>query len=88
MFAESTEEDWLRASIIFVSDGEAPIGDKFRDEFNAWRKQRKVKVISVIIDSYYNSDVSLKEFSDEVHKLSSIRTDSNPLALTIFTSLL
>ena len=88
MFADNGQDDWLRASIIFVTDGEAPISNKFKDEFNKWRKDKKVKVISILIDTYANSMSSVREFSDEVHKLSSMKTDADPLALQIFTSLL
>jgi len=88
MFADSGEADWLRASIVFVTDGEAPVTNKFRDDFNKWRKDKKVKVITILIDSYANSMSSVKEFSDEIHRLSSMKADSDPLALQIFTSLL
>lgn len=88
MFAESGEDDWLRASIIFVTDGECVISDKYNEIFNAWKKQRKVKVVSILIDTYANSASSVKEFSDEVHRLSSLKSQSDELALDIFKSVL
>lgn len=86
-FCDSNTQDWKKASIIFVTDGQAPITDKFRDDFNSWKKLKKVNVISIQIDCGYNFSKTLEEFSDEIHTLNSLQVHGDTIALNIFENL-
>jgi uncharacterized protein with von Willebrand factor type A (vWA) domain len=83
------DNDWHKASIIFITDGESVVGDNFLKKFLEWRDKHKVKIISVIIDTWANNLSSVKEFSQEVYRLSDLRVDNGQdLALNIFRDVL
>jgi uncharacterized protein with von Willebrand factor type A (vWA) domain len=79
------------ADIIFITDGEAPIGDKFRDKFNEWVKEKKVSIFSILInEGGYSSTATLKEFTkrENIFKLSDLsQDDQDSIAITIFDSI-
>lgn len=87
----SEHAKFTTADLIFITDGEAPIGDKFRDDFNEWIKESKVSVFSILIDSGgYSSMASLKEFTkkENIFKLSDLsQDDQDSLAIAIFDSI-
>ena len=70
---------------------EAPIGDKFRDDFNAWVKESKVSIYSILINQGgYSSMASLKEFTkrENIFKFSDLsQDDQDNLAISIFDSI-
>lgn len=82
------DKDFSKADIIFVTDGESVVTDKFLADYLAWKKDRKVSIFSILIDSYANNPVILKSFSDEVRKVSDLKEDADNLALTIIDNLL
>jgi len=79
------------ADLVFITDGEAPIGDKFRDKFNDWVKESKVSVYSILINQGgFSSTVSLKEFTkkENIFKLTDLsQDDQDSLAITLFDSI-
>ena len=87
----SEHQKFTTADIVFVTDGEAPIGDKFRDKFNEWVKDNKISVYSILINQGgYSSTASLKEFTkkENIFKLSDLsQDDQDGLAITIFDSI-
>jgi uncharacterized protein with von Willebrand factor type A (vWA) domain len=78
---------WSKADIIFVTDGESAVTQKWADDYNAWKKENKVSIYSVLIDSGPNTPVVLKLFSDKVEKLSSMKQDADDLAVSIFADI-
>lgn len=81
------DESFSKADIIFVTDGGAPITDKFKDDFNKWKKERNVNVFSILIDTGYSSIASLLEFTkkENIFRLSDMDDASqDDLAVTLF----
>ncbi len=87
----SEHAKFTTADLIFITDGEAPIGDKFRDNFNEWVKESKVSIYSILINQGgYSSTASLKEFTkkENIFKLTDLsQDDQDTLAITIFDSI-
>lgn len=81
-------EAYTTADIIFITDGEAPIGDKFRDKYVEWLKENKIALYSILINQGgYSSAASLKEFTkpENIFKLTELsQDDQDSLATTIF----
>ncbi len=77
-------KQWKKADIIFVTDGESAVTHQWLENFNTWKKENKVAIYSVLIDSGPNSPVVLKLFSDKVEKLSNMKQDADDLAVSIF----
>jgi len=79
------------ADLIFVTDGEAPIGDKFRDKFNDWIKENKISIYSILINmGGYSSTATLKEFTkpENIFKLTDLSQEGqDDVAITIFDSI-
>ncbi|MCX8057789.1 MAG: VWA domain-containing protein [Spirochaetes bacterium] len=67
-----TEQNFSKADIIFITDGEAPVSPKWLQEFLEWKKSKNVYVYSILIDVTLNSDISIKKFSDEIQVLSKL----------------
>jgi uncharacterized protein with von Willebrand factor type A (vWA) domain len=80
------EPIWEKADIIFCTDGESVVRDEWLKGFMEWKAANKVSIFSVLIDSYDNSQATLRKFSDRVDKLSKLRNDAgnDNLALDIF----
>ncbi len=78
----NTLNEFQKADIIFITDGEAPVRDNWVASFNKWRKEKHVQIMSVIIDASYCSDISLKKFSDQVIKLTNLRANKIDAAAT------
>ena len=79
------DTDFTKADIIFISDGEAPVRDDWVKKYNEWRKEHKVKIYGVLIDSYSNSSASMDLFCDDIKKLSTINEAENEeLAISLF----
>ena len=57
------------------------------DNFKAWKKENKVAIYSILIDSSANSAQVLNLFSDKVEKLSNMKQDADDLAVNIFTDI-
>jgi uncharacterized protein with von Willebrand factor type A (vWA) domain len=87
----SEHKKFTTADLVFITDGEAPIGDKFRDDFNKWIKDSKVSVYSILINQgSYSSTATLKEFTkpENIFKLTDLsQDDQDSLAINIFDSI-
>jgi len=82
------QEDYKKADIVFITDGESAITEGWREDFIEWRDEKKVNVYGILIDSYANSDSTMKLFCNEIHKLSSLNTDAREdLAITLFDAM-
>jgi uncharacterized protein with von Willebrand factor type A (vWA) domain len=75
---------YLKADIVFVTDGESAVRDNWLVEFKNWKKENKVNIYSVLIDSYANSNATINQFSDRVDKLSNLREGQESIALDLF----
>ena len=78
---------WSKADIIFITDGESAVQQAWLDNFKAWKKDNKVAIYSILIDSSANTAVVLNLFSDKVEKLSNMKQDADDLAVNIFTDI-
>jgi uncharacterized protein with von Willebrand factor type A (vWA) domain len=77
-------ENFSKADIIFITDGNSAVSDEWLKSFQEWKKQKNVKIYSILIDVTANTDVVLREFSERVDKLSSINTSQDQLATVLF----
>lgn len=83
----SDGEEFSKADIIFITDGNAAMSNKFVTEYNKWKKERSIKVYSVLINVSANTAVSLKEISDKIDKLSNIISEQDNLAKMLFQAI-
>lgn len=83
-------KSFSKADILFITDGQCGVGDDFIKEFNEWKKEKKVSVMSVLVDAYSHSDSVLNLFSDKVVEFSNIADDNNKTkyATEIFNNLI
>jgi uncharacterized protein with von Willebrand factor type A (vWA) domain len=63
-----------KADIVFITDGECAVGEKFLTEFLAWKTAKGVTVITIIVDDHV-SDATVKKFSDRVERASAFTAD-------------
>jgi uncharacterized protein with von Willebrand factor type A (vWA) domain len=66
------QERFSKADIIFVTDGESTVTDSWLKEFKAWKKEKNVRVYSILINTYRGTTVSLDLFSDKAFALNDI----------------
>jgi uncharacterized protein with von Willebrand factor type A (vWA) domain len=65
---------WKEADIMFITDGDCSTSDTFLRKFNAAKEEYEFKTKGILIDlgRYSSSDASLREFCDDVVRISSI----------------
>jgi uncharacterized protein with von Willebrand factor type A (vWA) domain len=79
------QEQFSKADIIFVTDGESTVTDNWLKEFLAWKKEKNVRVYSILINTYRGTTVSLDLFSDKAFALSDINeTKMDDTAFQLF----
>lgn len=66
------QEQFSKADIIFVTDGESTVTDSWLKDFLAWKKEKNVRVYSILINTYRGTTVSLDLFSDKAFSLNDI----------------
>ncbi len=66
------QEQFSKADIIFVTDGESTVTDAWLKIFLAWKKEKNVKIYSILINTCRGTTVSLDLFSDKSFSLSDI----------------
>jgi len=77
-----------KADIIFITDGESVVSDKFLQDYKQWKKDKNVTTAGVLINSSYNSDASLKEICNSYVKSSDMaRFADDATALDLFRNL-
>ena len=62
------QEGKKKSDIVFITDGICHISEEFYKKFNEFKKEQKVKVISVLIQQ--SDDSELQKFSDRIYKIS------------------
>ena len=72
----STSNEYKKADIVMITDGESVVTDEWLKSFMLWKKDNDIKVYSVLVDLGYNFRSTLDEFSDKVHKVSRITKSS------------
>lgn len=73
-----------KADIIFLTDGCCTVRNDWLIDYLAWKTKHHIKIYSVIIDSGYNTDISLAEFSDLLIPLRHLERDKDAAAMEIF----
>ena len=58
--------------------------NEWLENFLEWKEKETINIYSVLIDNYFNSDASLKEFSNNITKLSELEADKDGAASEIF----
>ncbi|KRG13396.1 hypothetical protein ACA29_08560 [Lederbergia galactosidilytica] len=66
--------------MIFVTDGEARVNEKFLESFNQAKKEKKFKVLSLVIGSPRNS---VEPFSDRVMNIQNFEDEKSFVAFEI-----
>lgn len=66
------QEQFSKADIVFVTDGESTVTDAWLKDFKAWKKEKNVRVYSILINTYRGTTVSLDLFSDKAFSLNDI----------------
>lgn len=64
MIHKGKDNGYKKADIVFITDGQATVSDKFLEVFNMGKKIANFQVISVVID--YHDDSTVRSFSDKV----------------------
>lgn len=64
MIHRGKETGYKKADIVFITDGEATVSDKFLEVFNMGKKLVNFQVIGVVID--YHNDHTVRKFSDQL----------------------
>jgi len=73
--------DYKKGDIVFITDGECEISDKFTTKFLELKKKKEFKVISVVINGRSNA---LEKISDKVIDNADIVSDGNDIAGEVF----
>ncbi len=66
------KQEFKKADIVFVTDGECAVTDEFLWEFREAKKQKEFRVISVLVDMGSTTPVAVREFSDDVKFVSEL----------------
>lgn len=73
----SETSTFSKADILFISDGECAVTDKWLKNFIDWKVKNNISIVSILMDFYgHSTTLSLNEFSDKVYILSDIMSDS------------
>jgi len=78
------DKKYQKADIVFITDGQSAVRDAWLLQFKEWKKENKVNIYSVLIDSYDNAISTLRQFSDKVDKLSNIKDAKDGIAMDLF----
>ncbi len=72
------EEGLEKADIVLITDGDCAVSQQFLEKFLAWKQERSVTVISVVINvgSYACSTATVDKFSDRVERVSSFTAEA------------
>jgi uncharacterized protein with von Willebrand factor type A (vWA) domain len=70
------EGDFKRADIVFVTDGIARVTDSFLTDFRGFKERTKTRVFTVLIDVGSSSEVSVRKWSDQIHRVVDLACDA------------
>ncbi len=79
-----SDKKYQKADIVFITDGQSAVRDAWLLQYKEWKKENKVNIYSVLIDSYDNAISTLRQFSDRVDKLSNIKDAKDGIAMDLF----
>jgi uncharacterized protein with von Willebrand factor type A (vWA) domain len=79
-----SDTGFSKADIIFITDGCSTVRDDWLEDYKLWKKKHKINIYSVIIDTGYNSDIAINEFSDQIIPLRQLERNKDEAALEIF----
>jgi uncharacterized protein with von Willebrand factor type A (vWA) domain len=65
-------QEFKKADIVFVTDGECVVSGEFLKNFRRVKKEKEFRVISILVDMGSNTPTAVKEFSDIVEKVSEL----------------
>lgn len=82
------EGDFSKADMILITDGSAPITEKFIEELNNWKKKKKVTLFSIMADPSYGTTESIKDFSDKIVHMEDVSKEGANTANALFKHLL
>jgi len=71
------DENLPDADIIFITDGICNVGDAFLEDFLEWKKEKKVRIYSFLVDIIGNDMDILYKFSDMAMPASHLTNDNN-----------
>lgn len=62
------------ADILFITDGDCGVSDKFKQKFKEMKEEKEFVTRGILIDMgrYHSSDATLREFCDDVVRISDI----------------
>jgi len=82
------DEDYPRADIVFITDGECDISDKFMEDFIEWKEKSEVHIFGVMVDSYHYESKGdhpvMDKFCDDVMDITSLSEKGLEHAEVIF----
>lgn len=82
------KQKFKKGDILFITDGSAGISPEFLKKFNQAKKEKEFTVRTILINcGNYASDGIVKEFSDEIIKLSNLSELNDNNAAKIFADL-
>ena len=70
------EPEFSRADIVFITDGIAGVSDTFLAEFEAFKNRTGTRVFTVLVDVGSSSEESVREWSDQVHRVVDLARDA------------
>ncbi len=80
-----SEEDYKKADIIFITDGNSVVREGWIKEYNEWKDSFNVSIYGILVDARGNSEGSLKLFCNEIYKLSQFSEQTREdLAIHLF----
>jgi uncharacterized protein with von Willebrand factor type A (vWA) domain len=65
------ETEFSTADIILITDGSSAVLPEWATAFNTWKKEKKVNTYGVIIDFGYSTKTAIKDFIDDITRMSS-----------------
>lgn len=73
------DSTFKNADILFVTDGDCGVSDKFKQEFKRIKEEKEFACKGVLVDmgSWRSSDSTLREFCDDVVKISNVADLTN-----------
>ncbi|MFA6514530.1 MAG: hypothetical protein WCT50_04575 [Patescibacteria group bacterium] len=66
------KQEFKKADIVFITDGECPVSDEFLRNFKETKKVKAFKVISILVDMGSTTPTTVAEFSDDVQFVSEL----------------
>ena len=73
------DSTFKNADILFVTDGDCGVSDKFKQEFKRIKEEKEFACKGILVDmgSWRSSDATLREFCDDVVKISNVADLTN-----------